>query len=111
MADDKHVYVYKDEVIIGSDYKAYPPIVILRGNDKFQIVNTTDETASWVAPDVLEEDKEGPQGANQQEDIKPKQKSKFWRVRKKELAVVEYKIKVGAHHAHGNSDPRIIIDP
>jgi hypothetical protein len=108
------VYVFKDDGLFDS-YKVYPPVVILRANDKFedafQIVNAADEAASWVAPDVLEEEDKVGIPDNAREEIKPGTPSKKWKVRIKKLVVVEYEIKIDGHKVKGNSDPRIIIDP
>lgn len=44
------VYVYKDPGFIDS-YKVHPPIVVLSGNDKLELVNTVDDhDAFWTVP-------------------------------------------------------------
>ena len=106
MANLIQVYIYKDEGLIDT-YKAFPPVVILHKEDDFQIVNTTDVEASWTPPYVFGFDPKDPP-----EKIPKKKKSKAWKLKKDdEILVIEYKVNVGTHHAHGNSDPRIIIDP
>jgi hypothetical protein len=39
-------YVYHD----GMGFKVYPPVVILKRGDKFELVNTVDEDCTWSVP-------------------------------------------------------------
>jgi hypothetical protein len=99
------VYVYKDSGFIDS-YKVYPPIVVLSGNDKLELVNTVDNhDAFWTVPN---DPFQG--GPINNEKVLPKSRSSQ-KTPKNALVAVEYEVKVDGKKASGNSDPVIIIDP
>ena len=99
------VYVYKDSGFIDS-YKVYPPIVVLSGNDKFELVNTVDNHDAFLT--VPRDPFQG--GPINNEKVVPKGRSGL-KTPKNALAAVEYEVKVDGKKASGNSDPVIIIDP
>ena len=99
------VYEYKDSGFIDS-YKVYPPIVVLSGNDKFELVNTVDNHDAFLT--VPKNPFQG--GPISGEKVLPKGRSGL-KTPKNALAAVEYEVKVDGKKASGNSDPVIIIDP
>ena len=99
------VYVYKDSGFIDS-YKVYPPVVVLSGNDKFELVNTVDNHDAFLT--VPKDPFQG--GPINGEKVLPKGRSGL-KTPKNALAAVDYEVKVDGKKASGNSDPVIIIDP
>ena len=99
----KRAYVYKD----GLGYKVSPAVVILTKTDKFQLVNTTGDDATWTVPvDIFDKPiKKEPLAKNSKSgEKKPKPSLN-------EPVGVGYEVKFGIASAKGNSDPVIIIDP
>lgn len=99
------VYVYRDPGFIDS-YKVYPPIVVLSGNDKFELVNTVDDHDAFLT--IPKDPFEG--GPINGEKV-PKKSRSSQKTPKDALVAVEYEVKVDGKKASGNSDPVIIIDP
>lgn len=97
-------YVYKQDGIFDS-YRVFPPVVILRKNDDFELVNVVkDKEANLKIP-------AGPFGEAITETVPGNGQRSTPKKPKDGLFVVEYEVKVGGKKAEGNSDPVIIIDP
>lgn len=99
----KRAYVYKD----GLDYKVSPAVVILKKTDRFQLVNTTGDDATWTVPVEIFDTpiKKEPLTKNSKSGEKKPKPSLTKPVG------VGYEVKFGLARAKGNSDPVIIIDP
>ena len=98
-------YVYRVPGLIDG-YKVYPPVVILKGGDKFQLVNTVDDhDAELTVPSGVFED-----GAVDKEKIDKKSASREQTARNTIIGVQD-KVKVDGKDATAHSDPVIIIDP
>ena len=93
-------YVYHDGVV----FRVYPPVVILKEGDKFELVNTVDEDCTWSVP-------AGPfEGGKVSVKVDKKSKSAA-KVAGRGPAGTTYEVTFGLMKAKGNSDPVIIIDP
>ena len=103
-------FVYKEPVVrgvLGDSYKVFPPVVILSKNDKFQLVNATDQDVLLtIPPDVFSTP------ANRKKVDKGKKSAEFSPRENLEIAIgVQYEVEVDGKKATANSDPVIIIDP
>ena len=99
----KRAYVYKE----GLEYKVSPAVVILTKTDKFELVNTTDDDATWTVPvEIFDKPITREPLAKNSKSGEKKPKSSL-----NKPVGVGYEVKFGIARAKGNSDPVIIIDP
>jgi hypothetical protein len=93
-------YVYQDGLI----FKVYPPVVILKEGDKFELVNTVDKDCTWTVP-------AGPfVGGKVSEKVAKKSTSPEKTANAGPFGTA-YQVMVGVVPAIAHSDPVVIIDP
>ena len=100
----KHrAYVYKDTEGIDG-YRVYPPVVIIKANDDFELVNVSGDTATWKIP-------AGPFSDSPITESVPDKDAKSKKAKADSSGqAVEYVVIVNGKRAKANSDPVIIID-
>ena len=100
----KHrAYVYKDTEGIDG-YRVYPPVVIMKANDDFELVNVSGDTAIWKMP-------AGPfSDVPVTESVSDKTGKTKTSKDNSEGMAVEYVVLVNGKRAKAHSDPVIIID-
>lgn len=104
---DRKVHIFQ----IGSDFRAFPPVVVLKGgNDKIRFINTTDENLSAAFPaGVFGTTPKNVVIKKKDDKNSPKAKSQG----RGNFKVTTYTITVTSgsnKKVKGNSDPVIIIE-
>ena len=100
----KHrAYVYKDTEGIDG-YRIFPPVVVIKKNDDFELVNVSGDVAIWKMP-------AGPFSDLPVTESVPNKEGKTKTAKEDSAGMaVEYVVLVNGKRAKAHSDPVIIID-